>query len=217
MARVANDAAMTSQKIRVTSELRARDVPPGTRVTPRGREYMLLGLAGGWIAGGVCMYLTWNLSHPVLSALKVLGAATAGSLLGTLVSWVMPGTRARMRVIREMKTYIAEERKAEAQAMRAKLGVPVEEEAIAREDVGCAPAAGEKPPSALRYVSSAPDETVVNVVFPADAGPAPAETRRPRPLGQKGSVSPPPEGDANALVEAIGELTTIDPDAPPLP
>ncbi len=70
----------------------------------------MLGLLGGWIVGGICMKLTWNTAEPWISGLKVLGAATAGSLLGTFLSWFMPGTRRRMQVIRELKVHLEERR-----------------------------------------------------------------------------------------------------------
>lgn len=138
------------RKIRVSSDLRARDVPPGTRVTPRGREYMLLGLFGGWIAGGVCMVTTYDKSNLVLWVIKIFAAATVGSLAGTLVSWVMPGTRARMKVIREMKVHIAQEREAEAEAVRQAVGqAPRVSSAMAGAD---AAVADDAPTSVLSYV-----------------------------------------------------------------
>lgn len=216
-ARAANDGEMASQKIRVTSDLRARDVPQGTRVTPRGREYMLLGLAGGWLAGGVCMYLTWDLTSPVLSALKVLGAATAGSLVGTMVSWVMPGTRARMRVIREMKVHIEEERKAEARAVRVKMGLPSEDEPLVHGTSAYETAELEAPPPVTDFVASAHDEPAVNAVSPTGAVATTAEAPKSRLPRRKGQAVPLPEGDTSALVDAIGQYTTLDPDTPRQP
>lgn len=82
---------------------------------------MMLGILGGWIAGGICMYYVWDKNFTMdwrvlaIPALKVFGAATAGSLLGTFLSWFMPGTRRRMKVIKELKIHLNEARRMEAE------------------------------------------------------------------------------------------------------
>lgn len=208
------------EKIQVTSDLRARDVPVGTRVTPRGREYMLLGLLGGWMMGGGCLVMEWRSAGSLLSVitiLKVFGAATLGSLLGTLVSWVMPGTRKRMRVIREMKVHIEEERKAEARAVRAAVDGEAELSApiLAVASTPAATPSATPPVEAVRPATE-PDVQRPVSMPPAHAAALDALVRTPAPV-ERASQGAAPAGDAQALLEAIGEYSASEADDPQAP
>jgi hypothetical protein len=203
------------QKIRVSSELRARDVPRGTKVTPRGREYTMLGLLGGWVVGGVTMYLTWNTANPAVSAIKVFVAATAGSLLGTFVSWFMPSTRQRIKVIKELKVQIEEERKIEEEGgpvfegrTVAKVPRPAPTRGAAIPSRRAGPEAAPVPEVQI-YTSRASEDEAHPVVYTSPGEPAPPMRRDIERVER-----PRAEGDANALLEALEQYGQSDDDHP---
>lgn len=199
------------RKIRVSSELRASDVPPGTTVTPRGREYMLLGLLGGWVLGGVCMYLTWDTTNPAVSALKVFGAATGGSLLGTFASWFMPGTRKRMKVIKELKVHLEEERKAEAEAREYRGRTITDVPSPHRSDRRSMYETQEMPaPRVRQFQSRQVDDEPTPAVYSSPEEPRP----RPRRPKIERIDSPKADGDTGALLDALQQYKSIDPDEP---
>lgn len=151
------------RRIKVDNKLRARDVPPGTRVTPRGAEYAELGMMGGLFAGFICTFYMWDPKAQLMSlatlyaVLKVVGASTAGSLLGTFISWGAPGTLKRKRVIKELKVYLKEERIREEEGLPERpilvtsiAGPPIPDDPRDRLSIP-----DEPPTSSLRSVSEA--------------------------------------------------------------
>lgn len=165
----------------------------------------MLGMLGGWIGGGVCLYYARGKGAQFAIVLAlVFAGCTVGALVGTFISWFAPGTRLRMKVIRELKVELEKERRREIEAVGA--DEPIQREGGGTTDVAPpAAAAGTPPVTTPPAAAAAPPVTTLpgQAASPQTVTPAPTVGSDKNPTDEKLPTDESPPLETETVEKAI--------------